>query len=304
MYNEVIFNVNLRCYMSSLGTPANLLRCPVCQNTLKPIASGVVCVNRHQFDRAREGYINLLLGHKKRSCNPGDNKAMVKARTQFLLTGNYASIADSLTAKAAEISANIDKPVIIDAGCGEGYFTNKIKQLYSFSEILGFDISKPAIQACSVNHRSIHWVVASVNDIPIINNKVDIIISAFSRCDWKEFARVLKPQGSILILSPGSGHLQSLREVIYKHVRPYVSGKELQNMPSCFSVRSTQYLKGEMNLDNTETIMNLLIMTPHYWRINDTQKKRLLELDSLICSYDIQLTNIQFNSNDDGREGF
>ena len=272
------------------------LNCPVCKEPLNPIASGVSCTNNHQFDRARQGYINLLLGHKKRSRNPGDDKAMVEARTSFLNSGHYASIANALASSVADITAQIKRPVIVDAGCGEGYYTRQIKRSVATSEVIGFDISRPAIQACSRNDKSIQWLVASVNDIPLVDHQVDIIISVFSRCDWKEFARILKPGGTVLILGPGTCHLQELREVIYEQVRPYPDDKLLQNLPEYFALQHTQHLRGKMNLSNTETIMNLLAMTPHYWRIRPEQKEKLLKLDRLSCIYDMHLSRIQFKT--------
>lgn len=50
----------------------------------------MICSNRHSFDQARSGYVNLLPVNQKRTKQPGDNKQMVHARTQFLDAGYYS----------------------------------------------------------------------------------------------------------------------------------------------------------------------------------------------------------------------
>ena len=81
------------------------------------------CTSRHRFDFARQGYLNLLLSHKMNSRQPGDNQDMVAARTRFLDAGHYQSVSDAVTRAAIRLLADQETPVILDAGCGEGYYT-------------------------------------------------------------------------------------------------------------------------------------------------------------------------------------
>ncbi|MER2103811.1 MAG: putative RNA methyltransferase, partial [Pseudomonas atacamensis] len=42
-----------------------MLACPICSEPLNAVDNGVVCPAGHRFDRARQGYLNLLpLQHK------------------------------------------------------------------------------------------------------------------------------------------------------------------------------------------------------------------------------------------------
>ncbi len=278
------------------STPATVqLSCPVCHHVLTIHGSGVSCENNHQFDRARQGYLNLLPGHKKRSQNPGDDKDMVNARSRFLESGHYHPVADTLVKKAFALTENIEQPIIVDAGCGEGYYTQQLKNAVPKSVVCGFDISKPAVHACSKKHKTIQWLVASVNDIPLVDNQVDLIISVFSRCDWQAFAKILKPGGQILVLGPGPDHLHELREVIYEQVRPYPENKLSKTLPDCFALEETYPLRGLMNIASTETIMDLLAMTPHFWRIKPEQKQKLEMLDRLSCHYDMRMYHIHYS---------
>jgi 23S rRNA (guanine745-N1)-methyltransferase len=41
------------------------------------------CENGHPFNIAKEGYVNLLLSHQRKSKHPGDDPDMVMARRRF-----------------------------------------------------------------------------------------------------------------------------------------------------------------------------------------------------------------------------
>jgi 23S rRNA (guanine745-N1)-methyltransferase len=54
------------------------------------------CDNNHSYDVAKQGYVNLLPVQNKRSKDPGDSKAMVQARREFLEQGHYQPLAQAL----------------------------------------------------------------------------------------------------------------------------------------------------------------------------------------------------------------
>ncbi|WP_414957523.1 putative RNA methyltransferase [Pseudomonas aeruginosa] len=60
-----------------------MLICPLCSAALGEVDNGVACPAGHRFDRARQGYLNLLPVQHKKSLDPGDNAAMVEARRQL-----------------------------------------------------------------------------------------------------------------------------------------------------------------------------------------------------------------------------
>ena len=101
-----------------------MLACPLCQAPLSRLDNGVVCPDGHRFDRARQGYLNLLPVQHKNSRDPGDNQAMVEARRDFLDAGHYAPVARRL----AELAAERQPGAWLDIGCGEGYYTAQIAQ--------------------------------------------------------------------------------------------------------------------------------------------------------------------------------
>ena len=49
-----------------------MLACPICSEPLNAVDNGVACPAGHRFDRARQGYLNLLPVQHKNSRDPGD----------------------------------------------------------------------------------------------------------------------------------------------------------------------------------------------------------------------------------------
>ncbi len=140
-----------------------MLICPLCQTGLLSSPTGVQCSNRHSFDRARQGYLNLLPVQHKASRAPGDNAEMVQARRDFLSAGYYQPIADFLCRHA--ISAEIDS--WLDIGCGEGYYTGQLANALDASLAYALDISKEAVRQACRRSNSVEWMVASLSLIHI-----------------------------------------------------------------------------------------------------------------------------------------
>ena len=63
------------------------LICPICGEQLHIRDKSCLCPNRHSFDIARQGYVNLLTVQQKHSLNPGDTREQVLSRRTFLEAG-------------------------------------------------------------------------------------------------------------------------------------------------------------------------------------------------------------------------
>ncbi|SQC92789.1 Ribosomal RNA large subunit methyltransferase A [Cedecea neteri] len=78
--------------------------CPLCHSVLSASANSYRCPQGHQFDIAKEGYVNLLPVQHKRSKDPGDSAEMMQARRAFLDAGHYQPLRDTLCELLKEIS--------------------------------------------------------------------------------------------------------------------------------------------------------------------------------------------------------
>ena len=144
--------------------------CPQCQQPLIQEPQRWYCDNRHSFDKAKQGYCNLLLAQNKRSKLPGDTNDMVQARKRFLSKGLYQPVAEQIASWLLE-TPHTGQLNILDAGCGEGYYTDYLQQQLATKQVqnhvTGIDISKFAVKAAATRNKAITWFVANSAHLPV-----------------------------------------------------------------------------------------------------------------------------------------
>ena len=267
---------------------ATNLACPLDGLPLQQQAQSLVCTNKHSFDMARQGYINLLPVQFKHSKFPGDNQAMVQARTAFLNTGAYLPISDRLNQIVLNLFASkTAQPLtLLDAGCGEGYYLTQLQQALLSAPgtqsvaLIGLDISKPAILAASKRCKDITWLIATSKQPPLQKHSIDLIVCAFGYPMWAEFRQLLKPGGKIVLVDVGEDHLIELRQLLYKEVTA-ASPLDLSAAVSAgFTLSTEARLKMQCKLASSDQIMNLLKMTPHYYRASEAA---IADIEKLTC---------------------
>ncbi len=247
-----------------------------------------ICENKHSYDISKEGYVNLLLANQKKSSDPGDSKEMLDARKSFLNRGYYKSLARAVTSLiikhrrhthlipytgklsycqrrniTAIESDVIPQYTLLDAGCGEGYYTDYISKnnYLKNSEVYGIDISREGIKSASKRNSNIHFAVAGIYHLPVIDNSIDAILNIFAPFNETEFIRVLKNNGAIFSVTPGAHHLFELKKNLYDEV--YLNDEEFE-LSDKFKIKEIVRLRYELNIHNREDISNLLKMTPYY----------------------------------------
>lgn len=270
-----------------------MLICPNCQSPLTKENQQYRCHLNHCFDIGKAGDVNLLLPNQKRSLSPGDSKAMVAARQQFLASGVYQPIAE-LLAKYITLLSAAEPMVIADAGCGEGYYLRRIQQLCYpnqalFSQyggqFIGWDISKYAVQRAAKQSEIAQamWLTASNAAIPLADNSIDILCSAFGFEVEQAFARVLQHQGYCITVNAGEQHLIELRRVIYDDIKPYQPKNVLSHCN--FHLIKQETLNYEIELDEAQ-IEQLMLMTPHFYRAKIMNKEKLKSFKRLATTVD------------------
>ena len=245
--------------------------CPKCKTPLFDEGNSLFCVGRHCFDKSKYKYVNLLLQNGGQ--NHGDNKLMIRSRKSFLDKGYYDHLRRAL---CAAITKYLSDGVILDAGCGEGYYLDGL--FGTDFELFGIDISKDALIYASKRQTKIQTAVASVYSMPVADDSCDAVLSVFSPFAREEFLRVLKSGGYLFSVIPGALHLFDLKKAVYE--TPYendvadfeVDGFELvENIP----------IEKVIHLDSNEDIMNLMSMTPYFYRTSARDIEKLRAIPSL-----------------------
>lgn len=273
------------------------LICPVCSAKLELDAGGknLRCAAGHSFDKAKQGYWNLLLVQSKRSKDPGDNPEMVRARTRFLDADFYRPVLEQLVAVLDTQLSSSAK--IVDLGCGEGYYTAGLRQhrlTQGFQDqVLGLDISKHAVRAAARRDKQITWIVGSSARIPVPDQSIDLALIIFSKVLSAPLERALKPGALLLIAYPGTNHLMSLRKLIYDEVREKSSAPDA-HLSEDFQRVTEAGEPFEITLKGTEQICDLLAMTPHGQRIKEANRAEILNQPTLTTCVDIRLALFRY----------
>ncbi|MGO4804973.1 methyltransferase domain-containing protein [Arthrobacter sp. 2MCAF15] len=194
------------------------LLCPVCRNVLRPgggAAPTLVCGGGHSFDAAKQGYFNFLVG--KGTVFEADTADMVAARFDFLSAGHYRPLAEAVAAMAAPavLEATSRHPVVLDAGTGTGHYLRALldrvavdRQDGDWAAAIGLDISKFALRrAARMNPEAVNVVADVWQPLPVADNAVDVVTVVFAPRNAPEFARVLRPGGRLVVVTPRPGHL-------------------------------------------------------------------------------------------------
>jgi len=250
-----------------------MLTCPICTTALSAVDNGVVCPAGHRFDRARQGYLNLLPVQHKNSRDPGDNQAMVEARRDFLNAGHYAPVAKRL----AELAAERAPARWLDIGCGEGYYTAQIAAALPDADGYALDISREAVKRACRRDPNITWLIASMARVPLPDDSCQFLASVFSPLDWHEARRLLSPGGGLMRVGPTREHLMELRERLYDEVREYVDDKHLMQVPADMQLQHSETLRFTLSLVDAQARANLLAMTPHGWRASAERRANVIE---------------------------
>lgn len=262
--------------------------CPLCGEPLHlhQSAKSYNCQNRHSFDLAKEGYLNLLPVQHKHSGEPGDSKHMMIARREFLEAGFYEPMAEAV-AMLVDANRPEDQSMrLLDLGCGEGYYSRKIAARCGPVALHGIDIAKVGIAAAAKKQPTARFIVASSNRLPYADQYFDFVLRVFAPSNEDELNRVLKPSGLLLTVTPGPRHLWQLKEFIYADVKEHTPETVL---PLGFERLTEQRISYKIT-PNPEQRIALLQMTPFAWRANERIQQTIKDVAELEIETDFILT--------------
>lgn len=265
--------------IKSFGVVMEIMKCPVCGQALVCENRIWRCENRHSYDVAKEGYVNLLSSHKSGELI-GDNKEMALSRREFLNKGYYAPLAQAVTELLRRYTDEGD--CVLDICCGEGYYTAYASERLK-RRFYGFDLSKNMVRPAAKRRIPAHFFVANIAAIPVADGMVKAAFHLFAPFHAAEFRRILADDGVLITAIPGRDHLYGLKEVLYD--QPYRNDEKEPLAPGLTAVERIR-VREEITLTCREDINALFRMTPYYYHTPSQGMKRLEERSTLTTPID------------------
>jgi 23S rRNA (guanine745-N1)-methyltransferase len=187
----------------------HLLACPHCAMPLSRLERSVACPSGHSFDVARHGYLSLLPGDAR--LGTADTAAMVTAREAFLGAGHFEPLAGALGDECERIAAGGPAGCVVDLGAGTGWYLARVLDRLPGRPGLALDLSKHALRRAARAHPRIGAVACDAwRPLPLRDGVAALVMSVFAPRDGAEIARVLRPGGALVVVTPTGRHLAEL----------------------------------------------------------------------------------------------
>ena len=260
-------NTNLKPKLQRFAS-ASAFACPICRENLALVESSLKCKNRHSFDLAKSGYVNLA-PQIKQSANY--DKENFQNRQQILEAGFYQAILEDIS----DLLANSEtSTTVLDVGCGEGFYSRKLQERHPDKTFYAFDISKDSVQiaAKSEPNWAVNWFVGDLARLPIKDTSMDILLDIFSPANYGEFKRILKENGLLIKVIPTENHLKEIRQRVQDQLtnKDY-SNQEIKNhFQEHFTILSSQTASLTKTI-TAEQLQALLSMTPLLFHIDQSK---------------------------------
>lgn len=272
----------------------SLFQCPICYSTLYVKNFSLMCHNRHTFDIAKQGYVNLL----NRTVKTNYNRQLFVARKQIiketlLFEKLHQEIAHVIIKNRNDVKVATQEN-ILDAGCGEGSHLVHICEQINFKLQqpmcgVGIDISKEGILAATKNNINMIWSVADLTHLPFKEEQFAVILNILSPANYAEFSRVLNDNGIIIKVVPRDAYLQELRQFFFQgHQQTYSNENAVQLFNYHFQTIYRTTLTYEIMLEERQ-LQTFVQMTPLLWQITEEKISAFLQSGTKTITVDLEL---------------
>ena len=249
-----------------------LLACPQCRGELHAPGDGTLrCQTGHAFDVARQGYVSLIPGTPRAA--EGDTAGMVDARSAFLAAGHYASITQALV-EACRAAAPAGGAVV-DVGAGPGHHLARVLDALSGRVGIALDASRYAARRAARAHPRMGAIVADAwQRLPVREGVAGLAISVFAPRNGTAMARVIAPEGAVVVVTPTPRHLGELVPALgLLEVEPGKRERlEAQLAPHLVRADEREHDLA-MRLGH-EDVARLVAMGPSAWHVDPEETRR------------------------------
>jgi SAM-dependent methyltransferase len=230
------------------------------------------CPRGHAYDVAREGHVTLLPSRRRPA--PGDDAAMVAARTAVLDGGHFRALTDSL----AQIATAGEPRVVLDVGAGTGHHLAAVLDLLPGAVGIALDASRAALRRASRVHPRIASVRADVwQSVPLIDATVDLALNVFAPRHPAELARVLRAGSMLVVATPAPQHLHELAALHRVRIAPRKSEQLRRQLAPLFVLLGVRRIAWQIRATRAEAAA-IVSMGPAAHHLTAAGHRRLASL--------------------------
>lgn len=273
-----------------LNENIEVFKCPLCKENMVTVdKNSIKCVNKHCFDISKKGYVNLLNSNTKTIYD----KELFESRHEIYNSKVYDYLVEEIKSIIKNYTLNKYSNYMLDAGCGEGYFLNKLyedEEINNSCKLIGIDIAKEGISIATRGENEIIWCISDLANLPFQNNKFDIILNVLSPANYKEFIRVLSNDGIVIKIVPESNYLKEIRTSIQENIKN--SDYNNKDIVDVFKKHLDLIYDNRVNYKaniNTLNLNNLVKMTPLTSSLGEEEILMLLELGISDITIDLRV---------------
>jgi len=132
---------------------------------------------------------------------------------------------------------------------------------------VALDLSAVAIRRAARAHERAGAVVADVTErLPVVDDAAAVVLDVFAPRNQVEYARVLHPDGLLVVVTPRAGHLAELAEATIS-VDPEKERRLHESLEPAFVLRSSEDLTWTMDL-TAEDVHDVVHMGPSHHHVD------------------------------------
>jgi 23S rRNA (guanine745-N1)-methyltransferase len=255
------------------------LRCPVCGRPLSAAGRTLRCARAHTFDVSRQGVVTLMSPGRRRPT--GDDAGMVSARAAVLGAKHFAPLTTALAETAAGVGDH-DAPLVLDVGAGTGHHLASVLDALPDARGIAFDASTPALRRAARAGERIAAIAGDVwSHIPLSTATADLVLNVFAPRNAGEFARVLRPGGTLIVAIPSATHLRELATLHPLSVDPRKHQRLYGRLEAAFDLADVRRVAWNLRLAPRDAT-DLVRMGPAARHLSEAHQEHLRRLPAAV----------------------
>jgi 23S rRNA (guanine745-N1)-methyltransferase len=238
------------------------------------------CARAHSFDISRHAFVTLTSPRRRPAT--GDDAAMVAARASVLGARHFMPLTTALV-ETAVTETERDAPLVLDAGAGTGHHLAAVLDALPGARGVAFDASRAALRRAARAHDRIAAVRGDVwHLVPLGDETADLILDVFAPRNAREFARILRPAGTLVVATPAGDHLRELATLHPVTIDPRKRERLHGELEPAFELAGVRRVAWELRLTRLEAAA-VVRMGPAAHHLSPAVERRLRALPRTVA---------------------